>query len=63
SEPAAAILRALYKRADAEERGVLQGTSLEDVYRPHARGLARTGDGGDLRLGTPEASAGRRKHE
>lgn len=63
SEPAAAILRALYKRADAEERGVLQGTSLEDVYRPHARGLARTGDGGDLRLGTPEASAVRRKHE
>ncbi len=63
SEPAAAILRALYKRADAEERGVLQGTSLEDVYRPHARGLARTGDGGDLRLGTPEASAGKRKHE
>ena len=37
SEPASAILRALYMRADAEERGVLQGTSLEDVYRPHAR--------------------------
>lgn len=60
SEPAAVILRALYRRADAEERGVLQGTSLEDVYRPHARGLARSGDAGDLRLGGPEA-AGRRR--
>ncbi len=51
SEPAAAILRALYMRADQEERGVLQGTSLEDVYRPHARRRSETGDGNDLRLG------------
>ena len=51
SEPAAAILRALYLRADAEERGVLQGTSLEDVYRPHARRLSETKDESDLRLG------------
>jgi YihY family inner membrane protein len=63
SEPAAALFRALYRRADAEERGVLQGTSLEDVYRPHARGLARTGDGGGLRLGAPEASSGKRTLE
>jgi YihY family inner membrane protein len=61
SDPAAAILRALYQRADREERGVLQGTSLEDVYRPHARGLARTGDGGDLRLGPSEGTPGRKK--
>ena len=53
SEPAAAILRALYLRADQEERGVLQGTSLEDVYRPHARRRSESGDGSDLRLGTP----------
>ena len=52
SEPAAAILRALYMRADAEERGVLQGTSLEDVYRPHARRLSETQEETDLRLGS-----------
>lgn len=51
SEPAAAILRALYLRADAEERGVLQGTSLEDVYRPHARRASETKPETDLRLG------------
>jgi membrane protein len=60
SEPAAAILRALYRRADAEERGVLQGTSLEDVYRPHARGLGRAGEGGDLRLGPVDGKSARR---
>lgn len=61
SDPAAVILRALYRRADAEERGVLQGTSLEDVYRPHARGLARSGDAGDLRLGVAESTAGKKR--
>jgi uncharacterized BrkB/YihY/UPF0761 family membrane protein/DNA-binding IscR family transcriptional regulator len=60
SEPAAAILRALYLRADAEERGVLQGTSLEDVYRPHARRRSESSDGRDLRLGPPEAPPPRR---
>lgn len=60
SEPAAAILRALYMRADGEERGVLQGTSLEDVYRPHARRRSEGTDGGDLRLGAAENSPGRR---
>ncbi len=62
SEPAAAILRALYMRADAEERGVLQGTSLEDVYRPHARRRSEGTDGGDLRLGPMEGAPGRRGH-
>ncbi len=56
SEPAAAILRALYMRADAEERGVLQGTSLEDVYRPHARRRSESEDASDLRLGPSEAA-------
>lgn len=56
SEPAAAILRALYTRADGEERGVLQGTSLEDVYRPHARRRSESTDGGDLRLGPVEGA-------
>ena len=56
SEPAAAILRALYMRADAEERGVLQGTSLEDVYRPHARRRSESEDASDLRLGSAEAA-------
>lgn len=60
SEPAAAILRALYMRADGEERGVLQGTSLEDVYRPHARRRSGGTDGGDLRLGAAENSQSRR---
>jgi YihY family inner membrane protein len=54
TEPAAAILRALYMRADAEERGVLQGTSLEDVYRPHARRRSESEDVSDLRLGPAE---------
>jgi len=60
SEPVAAILRALYMRADGEERGVLQGTSLEDVYRPHARRRSGGTDGGDLRLGAAETSQSRR---
>lgn len=60
SEPAAAILRALYMRADAEERGVLQGTSLEDVYRPHARRRSESEDASDLRLGPSEAAQVRR---
>ncbi len=60
SEPVAAILRALYMRADGEERGVLQGTSLEDVYRPHARRRSEGTDGGDLRLGAAESSQSRR---
>jgi YihY family inner membrane protein len=60
SEPVAAILRALYMRADGEERGVLQGTSLEDVYRPHARRRSGGTDGGDLRLGKAENSQSRR---
>ena len=60
SEPAAAILRALYMRADQEERGVLQGTSLEDVYRPHARRRSESGESSDLRLGPPEAAGSRR---
>jgi len=60
SEPASAILRALYMRADAEERGVLQGTSLEDVYRPHARRRSETADSSDLRLGPGEAAQARR---
>lgn len=60
SEPAAAILRALYLRADAEERGVLQGTSLEDVYRPHARRRSESEEASDLRLGPPEAAPARR---
>ena len=60
SEPAAAILRALYLRADAEERGVLQGTSLEDVYRPHARRRSESEERSDLRLGPSEAAQPRR---
>lgn len=60
SEPAAAILRALYMRADGEERGVLQGTSLEDVYRPHARRRSADGETGELRLGAADAGHGRR---
>ncbi|HYN41411.1 MAG TPA: YhjD/YihY/BrkB family envelope integrity protein, partial [Thermoanaerobaculia bacterium] len=56
SEPAAAILRALYMRADAEERGVLQGTSLEDVYRPHARRRSESEHASDLRLGPSETA-------
>ena len=60
SEPAEAILRALYMRADGEERGVLQGTSLEDVYRPHARRLSETSDGIDLRLAPKEPPPPRR---
>jgi DNA-binding IscR family transcriptional regulator len=59
AEPVAAILRALYLRADAEERGVLQGTSLEDVYRPHARRRSESEGSSDLRLGPPEAQARR----
>lgn len=60
SEPASAILRALYMRADAEERGVLQGTSLEDVYRPHARRRSADGESGELRLGPPETGHSRK---
>ena len=60
SDPASAILRALYMRADAEERGVLQGTSLEDVYRPHARRRSADGESGELRLSTPETGHGRK---
>lgn len=60
AEPAAAILRALYLRADAEERGVLQGTSLEDVYRPHARRRSESEGSSDLRLGQPDAAQPRR---
>ncbi len=60
TEPAAAILRALYLRADAEERGVLQGTSLEDVYRPHARRRSESEGSSDLRLGPPDAAQPRR---
>ncbi len=33
-DPVSAALRSLYLRADREERGVLQGTSLWDLYRP-----------------------------
>ena len=60
SDPASAILRALYLRADGEERGVLQGTSLEDVYRPHARRLSEETDHGALRLGPADAGPARR---
>lgn len=60
SDPASAILRSLYMRADAEERGVLQGTSLEDVYRPHARRRSADGESGELRLGAPETGHGRK---
>ena len=60
SEPEAAILRALYMRADGEERGVLQGTSLEDVYRPHARRRSENTDAVDLRLGPGEGAQQRR---
>lgn len=60
ADPASAILRALYMRADAEERGVLQGTSLEDVYRPHARRRSADGESGELRLGTGETGHGRK---
>ncbi len=60
ADPASAILRALYQRADGEERGVLQGTSLEDVYRPHARKLSADTDHGNLRLGAEVPAAGRK---
>jgi YihY family inner membrane protein len=62
SEPASAILRALYMRADFEERGVLQGTSLEDVYRPHARRRSASPDSGELRLGASEGPARKGGH-
>jgi YihY family inner membrane protein len=62
SEPASAILRSLYMRADAEERGVLQGTSLEDVYRPHARRRSATTDSSELRLGSAEGHSRRGSH-
>ena len=62
SEPASAILRALYMRADFEERGVLQGTSLEDVYRPHARRRSESTDTGELRLGASEGPARKGSH-
>ena len=60
ADPASAILRALYMRADAEERGVLQGTSLEDVYRPHARKMSAETDPGNLRLGAEATAPGRK---
>lgn len=60
ADPASAILRALYMRADAEERGVLQGTSLEDVYRPHARRRSEATDHGNLRLASDAAPSGRK---
>ena len=60
ADPASAILRALYMRADAEERGVLQGTSLEDVYRPHARKLSAEPEHGNLRLGAEATAPGRK---
>lgn len=59
-EPASAILRALYMRADGEERGVLQGTSLEDVYRPHARRRSESSESGDLRLAPRDGAPARR---